>query len=381
MVCFLTLVGECALIRACDPGPYVQVVLFMSVATPSFITTAEVTRALQKVIEPELHQDLVSLDMVQNIVVEGTSVSFTVELTTPACPMEAQIECDCIETVQREVKGVTDVKVNFTSRVVRDKRISKKLNLDIKLILAISSGKGGVGKTTFSVNLAVSLALEGAKVGIMDTDVYGPNVPIMMGLSGPLSVRDGKMVPHESYGVKVMSMGFLMPEGEAVIWRGPMLHGTIRQMLTDVLWGELDYLIVDLPPGTGDAQLTLAQSVPITGGLIVTMPQAVSISDAKRGVGAFRKLDVPILGMIENMSGDVFGQGGGQLAAKDLGVDFIGRVELDPIIRKGSDAGEPFVISHPDSTVARSMRQIARVSAGLLSLAAQAIPDTEISLE
>ena len=353
----------------------------MSVATPSFITTAEVTRALQKVIEPELHQDLVSLDMVQNIVVEGTSVSFTVELTTPACPMEAQIECDCIETVQREVKGVTDVKVNFTSRVVRDKRISKKLNLDIKLILAISSGKGGVGKTTFSVNLAVSLALEGAKVGIMDTDVYGPNVPIMMGLSGPLSVRDGKMVPHESYGVKVMSMGFLMPEGEAVIWRGPMLHGTIRQMLTDVLWGELDYLIVDLPPGTGDAQLTLAQSVPITGGLIVTMPQAVSISDAKRGVGAFRKLDVPILGMIENMSGDVFGQGGGQLAAKDLGVDFIGRVELDPIIRKGSDAGEPFVISHPDSTVARSMRQIARVSAGLLSLAAQAIPDTEISLE
>ena len=353
----------------------------MSVATPSFITTAEVTRALQKVIEPELHRDLVSLDMVQDIVVEGTSVSFTVELTTPACPMEAQIECDCIETVQREVKGVTDVKVNFTSRVVRDKRISKKLNLDIKLILAISSGKGGVGKTTFSVNLAVSLALEGAKVGIMDTDVYGPNVPIMMGLSGPLSVRDGKMVPHESYGVKVMSMGFLMPEGEAVIWRGPMLHGTIRQMLTDVLWGELDYLIVDLPPGTGDAQLTLAQSVPITGGLIVTMPQAVSISDAKRGVGAFRKLDVPILGMIENMSGDVFGQGGGQLAAKDLGVDFIGRVELDPIIRKGSDAGKPFVISHPDSTVARSMRQIARVSAGLLSLAAQAIPDTEISLE
>ncbi len=353
----------------------------MSVATPSVITTADVTRALQKVIEPELHQDLVSLDMVQDIVVDGTTVSFTVELTTPACPMEAQIECDCIETVQREVKGVTDVNVNFTSRVVRDKRISDKLNLDIKTILAISSGKGGVGKTTFSVNLAASLALEGAKVGIMDTDVYGPNVPIMMGLSGPLSVRDGKMVPHESYGVKVMSMGFLMPEGEAVIWRGPMLHGTIRQMLTDVHWGELDYLVVDLPPGTGDAQLTLAQSVPITGGLIVTMPQAVSISDAKRGVGAFRKLDVPILGMIENMSGDVFGQGGGQVAAKDLGVDFIGRVELDPIIRKGSDAGEPFVISHPDSTVASSMRQIARVSAGLLSLAAQAIPNTEISLE
>lgn len=353
----------------------------MSVATPFAITTADITRALQKVIEPELHKDLVSLDMVQDIEVNGTAVSFTVELTTPACPMQAQIECDCIETVSREVPAVTDVDVKFTSRVVRDKRISEKLNLDIKSVLAISSGKGGVGKTTFSVNLAVSLAMEGAKVGIMDTDVYGPNVPIMMGLAGPLSVRDGKMVPHEAYGVKVMSMGFLMPEGEAVIWRGPMLHGTIRQMLTDVHWGELDYLIVDLPPGTGDAQLTLAQSVPITGGLIVTMPQAVSISDAKRGVGAFQKLDVPILGMIENMSGEVFGQGGGQQAAKDLGVDFIGRVDLDPIIRKGSDAGEPFVINHPNSKVTLSMRQIARVSAGLLSLAAQAVPNTEISLE
>ena len=353
----------------------------MSVATPSAITTADITRALQKVIEPELHQDLVSLDMVQDIEVNGTAVSFTVELTTPACPMEAQIECDCIETVQRIVPGVTAVKVNFTSKVVRDPRISDKLNLDIKNVLAISSGKGGVGKTTFSVNLAVSLALEGAKVGIMDTDVYGPNVPIMMGLAGPLSVRNGKMVPHEAYGVRVMSMGFLMPEGEAVIWRGPMLHGAIRQMLTDVHWGPLDYLIVDLPPGTGDAQLTLAQSIPITGGLIVTMPQAVSISDAKRGVGAFQKLDVPILGMIENMSGDIFGQGGGQQAAKELGVDFIGRVELDPIIRKGSDAGEPFVNTHPESTTAQSMRQITRVTAGLLSLAARAIPNTTISLE
>lgn len=353
----------------------------MSVATPSSITPAHVTRALRKVIEPELRQDLVSLDMVQDIEVDGTAVAFTVELTTPACPMEAQIECDCIETVRREVPGVTEVTVKFTSRVVRDRRISDKLNLDIKSVLAISSGKGGVGKTTFSVNLAVSLALEGANVGIMDTDVYGPNVPIMMGLSGPLSVRAGKMVPHAAYGVKVMSMGFLMPEGEAVVWRGPMLHGAIRQMLTDVHWGALDYLIVDLPPGTGDAQLTLAQSVPITGGLIVTMPQAVSVSDAKRGVGAFRKLDVPILGMVENMSGDVFGRGGGRQAAKELGVDFVGQVDLDPLVRRGSDAGEPFVVTHPDSATAQSMRQVTRVTAGLLSLAARAIPNTAISLE
>lgn len=353
----------------------------MSVHTPAAITPADVTRALGHVIEPELRQDLITLDMVQDIEVDGSKVSFTVELTTPACPLQGQIECECIETVQRMVSGVTEVAVSFTSRVVRDRRIAEKLDLDVRSILAISSGKGGVGKTTFSVNLAASLALEGARVGIMDTDVYGPNVPIMMGLAGPLSVRDGKMVPRESYGVKVMSLGFLMPEGEAVIWRGPMLHGAIRQMLTDVHWGSLDYLIVDLPPGTGDAQLTLAQSVPITGGLIVTTPQAVSVSDAKRGVGAFQKLDVPVLGMIENMTGEIFGQGGGQQAAKDLGVDFIGRVALDPVIRTGSDDGEPFVVMHPETEVAHSMRQIARVSAALLSLAAQSIPNTEISLE
>lgn len=330
--------------------------------------------------EPELRQDLITLDMVRDIRIAGKAVSFTVELTTPACPMRAQIECACIEAVQ-QLPDVEEVTVDFTARVIRDPRISQKLNVDIKTILAVSSGKGGVGKTTFSANMAVSLALEGAQVGIMDTDVYGPNVPMMMGVSGPLPVRNGKMVPHEGHGVKVMSMGFLMPEGEAVIWRGPMLHSAIRQFLTDVHWGALDYLIVDLPPGTGDAQLTLAQSVPITGGLIVTTPQAVSISDAKRGAGAFRKLDVPVLGLIENMAGDVFGRGGGQVAARELGVDFIGSVPLDARIRTGSDAGQPCVLAHPDSEVAQTIRQIARITAGLLSQAAMARPATEISLE
>ena len=351
-------------------------------STPSPAITADaVTDALRTVMEPELKRDLIALDMVRDIRIDGRAVAFTVELTTPACPLQGQIECDCIAAVKRNVAGVEEVAVEFTHEVVRDARIAQKLNVDIKTILAISSGKGGVGKTTFSVNLAASLALEGAQVGIMDTDVYGPNVPIMMGLAGPLSVRDGKMVPHEAYGIKVMSMGFLMPEGEAVIWRGPMLHSAIRQFLTDVHWGALDYLIVDLPPGTGDAQLTLAQSVPITGGLIITTPQAVSVSDAKRGAGAFKKLDIPVLGVIENMAGDVFGCGGGQQAAKALAVDFIGRVALDPLIREGSDAGAPCVIERGDSEAAQTIRQIARVTAGLLSLAAQARPATEIALE
>ncbi len=351
----------------------------VSTTSPPF-TPELITQALGTVIEPELRQDLVTLNMIRDIQIEGARVSFTIELTTPACPLQGQIECTALEAVQA-VPGVEEVVIDFTHRVAQDERIAQKLNVDIKTVLAISSGKGGVGKTTCSVNLAVSLVLEGARVGLLDTDVYGPNVPLMMGLSGPLSVRDGKMVPHEAYGVQVMSMGFLMPEGEAVVWRGPMLHSAIRQFLIDVHWGELDYLIVDLPPGTGDAQLTLAQSVPITGGVIVTTPQAVSVSDAKRGAGAFTKLDVPVLGVIENMAGDVFGQGGGQQAARDMGLDFIGRVDLDPRIRTGSDAGEPVVITHPECAAAQSLRQIARVTAGLLSMAALARPSTEIALE
>lgn len=342
------------------------------------ITPEAVRTALSTVQEPELHQDLVTLDMVKDITVTGSQVGFTILLTTPACPLRGQIERECIAAVMG-IQGVQDVRVNFTAQVRRDERIANKLNISVKNVIAVSSGKGGVGKTTVSVNLAASLALEGAKVGIMDADVYGPNVPIMMGLSGPPSVKNGKMVPQTAYGVEVISMGFLMPEGEAVVWRGPMLHGAIRQFLTDVAWGDLDYLIVDLPPGTGDAQLTLAQSVPITGGLIVTTPQLVSVSDARRGAAAFSRLDVPILGIIENMAGDIFGEGGGAEAAKMLGVDFIGRLYLDPNVRQGGDAGTPIVISHPESQTAKSFRQISQVTAALLSVqAARPTPTLKI---
>jgi ATP-binding protein involved in chromosome partitioning len=213
------------------------------------------------------------------------------------------------------VPGVEQVAVRFTADVRTDMRIIGKLNIPVKNIIAVASGKGGVGKSTVSTNLAVSLALDGAKVGVLDADIYGPNIPIMFGLSGRPRIDNDKMVPFERYGVEVISMGFLMPDGEAVVWRGPMLHKAIQQLFTDVRWSPLDYLIVDLPPGTGDAQISLAQSVPLTGGIIVTSPQAVAVADAMRGATAFQRMEVPILGVVENMAGDIFGSGGGQEAA------------------------------------------------------------------
>ncbi len=234
--------------------------------------------------------------------------------------------------------------------------------------MAVASGKGGVGKSTVSVNLAVSLAMDGAKVGLLDADIYGPNIPMMMGIADAPPVLQGKLVPAEAHGVRFMSMGFLLPADKALIWRGPMLHKALQQLFTDVRWGELDYLIVDLPPGTGDAQLSLAQIAPLTGGLIVTMPQMVSVSDAMRGAAAFEQLDVPILGVVENMAGEIFGSGGGASAAKKLGVDFLGRIDLDPNVRVGGDSGEPVVVAHPESATAQAFRILARVVAGRISI-------------
>ena len=334
----------------------------------SAISEADVLVALATVQEPELHQDLVTLGMIKDIHIQDGAVSFKVELTTPACPLQGRIEAESIAAVRQMVPGVESVEIQFTHRVRGDGRIFGKLNVPIKNIIAVASGKGGVGKSTVSVNLAVSLAMEGATVGLLDADIYGPNIPMMMGVTDAPPVLQGKLVPAEAHGVRFMSMGFLLPADKALIWRGPMLHKALQQLMTDVRWGELDYLIVDLPPGTGDAQLSLAQIVPLTGGVIVTMPQMVSVSHALRGAAAFEQLEVPIIGVVENMAGEIFGSGGGAGAAKKLGVDFLGVIQLDPNVRVGGDSGAPVVVSHPDSPTAQAFRTLARVIAGRVSI-------------
>lgn len=331
------------------------------------VTRDMVLEALKTVQEPELHRDLVTLNMVKDIEIQDGDVSFTITLTTPACPLRNQIESEARAAVA-QIPGVRQVTVKFDAQVRADQRIFQKLNVPIKNIVAVGSGKGGVGKTTVAVNLAVALAQMGARVGILDADIYGPNVPIMMGVHEMPPLTGDKMTPARAYGVEVMSIGFLVPEGEALVWRGPMLHKAIEQLFTDVAWSELDYMIVDLPPGTGDAQLSLAQLVPLTGGIIVSTPQNVALADARRGITAFRRLNVPVMGIIENMAGDVFGEGGGEQAARALGVPFLGRVCLDPNIREGGDAGQPIMIADPDSEQAIAFRMVAQKVAAQVSV-------------
>ena len=338
----------------------------------------DVLAALSTVIEPELHRDLVSLNMIRDIHIQGNNVGFTIVLTTPACPLRSQIENEARAAVV-QLPNVDNVAIKFDANVTADRRIAGKLNIPVKNILAVGSGKGGVGKTTVAVNLAVALAQMGAKVGLLDADIYGPNIPMMMGISSMPNPRNGKLVPPVAYGVEVMSMGFLIPPGEAVIWRGPMLHSAIRQLFTDVDWGTLDYIVVDLPPGTGDAQLTLAQSVPLVGGIIVSTPQQVALSDATRGLAAFRKLEVPVLGIVENMAGEVFGVGGGEESARQLGVPFLGRVFLDPAIRTGGDTGQPIVAIDPSSPQSEAFRQLAQAVAARISVLSMR-PDPELRI-
>ena len=251
----------------------------------------------------------------------------------------------------------------------------------IRSAIAVASGKGGVGKSTVAVNISVALAKAGAKVGLLDADIYGPNVPTMMGVDQLPPAKEDKLIPAEAHGVKLMSIGFLVPEGQPLIWRGPMLHSAIRQFIADVDWGELDYLIIDLPPGTGDAQLSLAQSIPLSGGVIVTLPQKVSLEDARRGLEMFRSMNVPIIGVVENMSFltlpdgsqlDVFGQGGGNQLASDTNTEFIGSVPMDPAIREAGDIGIPIVISHPESEAAKALNDLAEKIAENASVIAEA---------
>jgi ATP-binding protein involved in chromosome partitioning len=354
------------------------------------VSQDQVLGALKTVQEPELHQDLVTLNMVKDIQVEDSKVAFTVTLTTPACPLRHQIEDEARAAVMK-VPGVKEVEVRFDAQVRGDNRIPGKLKVPIKNIVAVGSGKGGVGKTTVAVNLAVALAQMGATVGILDADIYGPNVPMMLGVDTLPGLTGEKMTPAFAYSVEIISIGFLVPDGEALIWRGPMLHKAIQQLFTDVAWGVpsgatggLDYVIVDLPPGTGDAQLSLSQLVPLTGGIIVSTPQEVALSDARRGFTAFQKLGVPVLGIVENMAGEVFGVGGGEQAAAALGVPFLGRVELESAIREGGDAGKPAVACCPESAQAEAFRSFAqKVAAQVSVLNAQraAPPKAPIKLE
>jgi ATP-binding protein involved in chromosome partitioning len=342
------------------------------------LTKERVLAALGKVQEPELHRDLVSLGMIKDLAINGGKVSFGIQLTTPACPLRSQIEREARQAVEA-VPGVTQVSVTMKAEVPGDGQTRGLIERPIRNAIAVASGKGGVGKTTVAVNLAVVLARSGARVGLLDADIYGPNVPVMMGLESLPPPQDGKMIPAEAFGVKVMSIGFLVPRGQPLIWRGPMLHSAIRQFLDDVAWGELDYLVVDLPPGTGDAQLSLSQTLPLSGGLIVTLPQRVSLEDARRGLEMFRALQVPVLGVIENMSYlelpdgtrmDVFGQGGGEVLAREAGVPFLGAVPMDASVRQAGDGGTPVVLSHPESAVARAMVAIAEDVAAKLSVQA-----------
>lgn len=342
------------------------------------VSQQAVLAALSKVQEPELHKDLVSLNMIRDLVIRDQAVSFTILLTTPACPLRSKIEREAREAAA-SVAGVKSVEIKMDSNVPSDGRPRGLLQLPIRNAVAVASGKGGVGKSTIAVNLAVVLAQSGARVGLLDADIYGPNVPTMMGIDHLPPMKDGKLIPAQAYGVKLMSIGFLVKPAQPLIWRGPMLHSAIRQFLTDVDWGELDYLVVDLPPGTGDAALSLAQSLPLSGGLIVTLPQEVSLEDARRGLEMFRQLNIPILGVVENMSYlelpdgtrmDVFGTGGGERLAKDSNVPFIAAIPMDAAVRTGGDNGKPVILSAPDTPVARALHAMAEDVAAKISVAA-----------
>jgi ATP-binding protein involved in chromosome partitioning len=305
--------------------------------------------------------------MVRDVKITGNDVEFMIMLTTPACPLKSTMENDS-KAALGKIPGMGDVTVKFGSNVPTDNRINSQIGQQFRNTIAVSSGKGGVGKSTISVNLAISLAQEGARVGLLDADILGPNIPMMMGVDVMPPPQNRKMVPAESFGVKFISMAFLVKPDQALIWRGPMLHSAIQQLLTDVDWGELDYLIIDLPPGTGDAQLSLAQVLPLSGALVITQPMQVAASDALRGLKLFEKLEVPIIGVVENMSGEFFGTGAGQKLADDYNTPYLGTIPMDPQVRIGGDSGEPIVVTSPDSDAAKAIKAITKDVAARISV-------------
>ena len=354
-------------------------------------TKEEVLKALSACQDPELHKDIVSLGMVQNLKIEGGKVSFDYVLTTPACPLKGMMELEAKEALKK-VPGVSEVSVHMTANVKKDPRLSSIMPQGVRNIIAVGSGKGGVGKSMVACNLAVALALEGARVGLLDADIYGPNQPQMLGIVGyePNPGPDNKLDPPESHGVSLMSMGFLMDPDAPVIWRGPMLHGAVTQFLKDVNWGELDYLVVDLPPGTGDVQLTLCQSVPLMGAVIVTTPQTIALSDVRKAVAMFKKLNVPLLGVVENMgefvcphcrkASRIFSQGGAKALSQKYQIPVLGSIPLDPLVCETGEVGKPVTISQPDSAPAKAFRELARQVAAAVSIRASTQKPLEIKL-
>ena len=350
------------------------------------VTESAVLNALTVVRDPDLHRDIVALGFVKQLVIDGGHVAFTIELTTPACPVKDQMR-DQARAAVLQLPGVTSVDVTMSARV-REASLGadgpRQPIPGVKNIVAVGAGKGGVGKTTVAVNLALALAKCGSKVGVIDGDIYGPNVPIMLGMKTQLITDGQKIIPAEKYGLQVISMGFLTGDDAPIIWRGPMLHGALQQFFREVRWIDLDYLIIDMPPGTGDVALSLSQSVPTAGAILVTTPQQVSLADTRRAIAMYRKLNIAPLGVIENMSyyicpgcqkeSDIFGHGGGEKMATELGVPFLGRIPIYQPIREGSDVGVPIVVAEPESGATHAFIGVAEQTAAQLSIASYTRP-------
>jgi ATP-binding protein involved in chromosome partitioning len=356
------------------------------------VEQARVLDALKVVQDPDLHRDIVSLGFIKDLNISGAKVSFTIELTTPACPVKDQMR-DQARAAVLAVPGVTDVNVNMSASV-RATGVGGEGGRaplpGVKNIIAVGAGKGGVGKTTVAVNLAIALAKAGGRVGVIDGDIYGPNVPIMLGMKSQLTTDGQKILPAEKYGLQVISMGFMTGDDAPIIWRGPMLHGALQQFFREVRWVDLDYLVIDMPPGTGDVALSLSQTVPVAGAIVVTTPQQVSLADSRRAVAMYRKLNIPTLGIVENMSyfvcpncsheSDIFGKQGGEKMADELGVPFLGGIPIYQPIREGGDAGIPLLISEPDAPAAKAIVDVAARAAAQVSIAAYKQPTIPLTV-